>query len=160
MSEAVALKKMCTKHPNRPAHARGLCSSCYIGLRYATNPEHKAKADAAAKAWRHANPERARAIKEKSRAKTCPVKKKDYWLRRKYGITVDDFEQLMAEQGGRCAICNQEPAEGKALHVDHCHQRGVVRGLLCAQCNWYMGKVDGDAGLLSRLVAYAEAKHD
>jgi hypothetical protein len=59
-------------------------------------------------------------------------------------------------QGGRCAICLQEPAEGKSLHVDHCHVSGVVRGLLCHQCNWYLGKVDSVPGLLTRLVAYAQ----
>jgi len=133
-----------------------MCNSCYVGNRYATNPAHKAAADTRAREWRHANPERARAIKEKSRAKTCPVKKRDRALRKKYGITVSDYEQMLAEQGGVCAICQKPAAQGKLLHVDHCHSTGLVRGLLCHQCNWYLGKVDADAGLLSRLINYVK----
>ncbi|WP_081262887.1 endonuclease VII domain-containing protein [Stutzerimonas stutzeri] len=147
---------MCEKHPDRRAKARGMCNSCYVTNRYHSLPEERAKKDATATAWRLANPERARAIKQKSRGKACPIKKRDAMYRRKYGITVDNYEQMYAEQSGLCAICHQPPAAGKLLHVDHCHASGVVRGLLCHQCNWYLGKVDSIPGLLGRLSAYVE----
>lgn len=147
--------KPCINHPDRPAKGRGLCNSCYVQFLYHSSPQTREKADARAKAWRHMNPARASAIKEKSRAKTPKQQQRDYWLRRKYGISIEEYESLLTLQSGRCAICLQEPANGKRLHVDHCHTSGVVRGLLCHQCNWYLGKVDSIPGLLTRLIAYA-----
>lgn len=66
-------------------------------------------------------------------------KTRDTHLRRLYGITADDFDRMLAEQGGRCAICRRTKEEaggkGEHLHVDHDHETGVVRGLLCTACN-------------------------
>lgn len=60
-------------------------------------------------------------------------------LQKAYGITVDDFDRMLAEQGGRCAICRRTKEEaggrGEHLHVDHDHETGRVRGLLCHACN-------------------------
>jgi hypothetical protein len=50
-----------------------------------------------------------------------------------YGISTDDYERILAEQGGGCAICWRKPRYN--LDVDHCHKTGVVRGLLCKLCN-------------------------
>lgn len=51
-----------------------------------------------------------------------------------YGITGDDYESLLARQGGKCAICRARP-KSKRLAVDHNHVTGAVRGLLCSRCN-------------------------
>lgn len=51
-----------------------------------------------------------------------------------YGITADDYDSLLAAQGGRCAICRAQP-KSKRLAVDHDHKSGAVRGLLCSRCN-------------------------
>lgn len=59
-------------------------------------------------------------------------------LKRKYGITADQYQQMLEEQGGVCAICKTPPTNRK-LVVDHCHQSGVVRGLLCNHCNSMLG---------------------
>lgn len=61
--------------------------------------------------------------------------------RRAYGITIDDYDRLFAAQGGRCAICGSpEPLGGfKNFAVDHNHQTGKVRGLLCTACNRGLG---------------------
>lgn len=109
--------------------------------------------------WRAANPEKyaaaqaARRLREAGRSDVA-IKRKDQALRRKYGITHDEFLGLLTKQGGACAVCLQPPAAGRALHVDHNHKTKVVRGLLCHQCNWYLGKVDNIPGLLSRLKEY------
>jgi len=63
-----------------------------------------------------------------------------YWLRDKYGITLDQYNGTLKSQGGVCAICkNSETAErgGKVLRlsVDHCHRTNKFRGLLCCACN-------------------------
>jgi len=60
---------------------------------------------------------------------------KFYQLRTKYGLTREDHERLMLDQGGRCAMCGAE----SVLVVDHDHDTGVVRGLLCRTCNIGLG---------------------
>lgn len=54
-------------------------------------------------------------------------------------MTVDDFDQMKEAQGGRCAICDQPCDKGGELSVDHCHETGRVRGLLCRNCNVGLG---------------------
>jgi hypothetical protein len=71
---------------------------------------------------------------------------RDYQLRRNFGITAADYERMLADQGGNCAMCMQPP-KGKAgrhskqaaLAVDHCHTTGRVRKLLCVTCNLGLG---------------------
>jgi hypothetical protein len=55
-------------------------------------------------------------------------------LERTYGLTTAQYDDLLARQGGRCAICRQKPGK-KRLAVDHDHVTGAVRGLLCARDN-------------------------
>lgn len=76
------------------------------------------------------------------------------WLRRRrrYGIDIETYDRMLAEQGGGCAICGATSPGRRAntgrvserFHVDHDHQTGVVRGLLCHQCNMVLGFVDDD----------------
>lgn len=60
-----------------------------------------------------------------------------------YGIGVEDYDRMLAAQGGRCAICGTDKPSKKRIHfaVDHCHKTGRVRGLICIRCNsnldWY-----------------------
>lgn len=62
-----------------------------------------------------------------------------------FGITLEQYEQLAASQGGCCAICGKSPDEAKGhkrnvrLHIDHDHDSGLVRGLLCNTCNTGLG---------------------
>ena len=82
-------------------------------------------------------------------------------LPRTYGITYEGYEQMLAAQGGVCAICGKdEPNEhgrtGKKfrLAVDHCHDTGVVRGLLCQTCNRALGLLRDDPALLRKAMEY------
>lgn len=59
-------------------------------------------------------------------------------LKRLYGITIADFNRLLAEQDGRCAICSTVKPQSK-WHVDHCHNSNEVRGILCNLCNVGIG---------------------
>lgn len=61
-----------------------------------------------------------------------------YRLKKKYGVSLEDYELMLASQGGVCAICAEAPGKG-VLHVDHCHTTGRVRGLLCHKCNKALG---------------------
>jgi hypothetical protein len=75
-------------------------------------------------------------------------------LKRTFGITLDDYDRLLAAQGGGCAICGRPPREDIALHVDHDHATGKVRGILCFKHNNALGDFDDDAELLQRALAY------
>ena len=77
----------------------------------------------------------------------------DAFLRRTYGITLEEYNVLLAKQNGHCALCSAIP-NGRRLHVDHDHETHVVRGLLCRKCNSGLGSLgDNEAGLL-RALAY------
>lgn len=76
--------------------------------------------------------------------------KRNYWLKRRYGITLDEYSRMLAEQNGVCKICQTE--KQKALHVDHDHATGRVRGLLCASCNSILGHFE--SALTSKYLEY------
>ena len=66
-------------------------------------------------------------------------------LLRRYGVTQEQWDSMMAEQGGRCAICRRKFPVGKRQPcVDHCHKTGAVRSILCVNCNVMIGQADDD----------------
>lgn len=76
-------------------------------------------------------------------------------LQYKYGITPDEYLKLHADQAGCCAICGiHESKTIKRLHVDHCHDTGRVRGLLCAKCNTSIGQFEREPERLLRAYDY------
>lgn len=77
---------------------------------------------------------------------------------KKYGMTFDDYDKLLAKQGGVCGICKQSPKPGKILGVDHCHASGVVRGLLCDYCNQALGLFKDNTQALLSAVDYLNAR--
>jgi len=88
---------------------------------------------------------------------------RDWALQTKYNLTRDEHDAIHAEQGGRCAICGTDKAHRStthrvALHVDHCHETKVVRGLLCAGCNRGLGYFNDDPVLLRKAIAYLTKK--
>jgi len=75
----------------------------------------------------------------------------------KYAMTFLQYATLWVLQEGRCALCR---STGK-LHVDHDHDTGRVRGLLCQNCNFRAGSNDADCAAFGRLmIAYAESTFD
>lgn len=87
-------------------------------------------------------------------------------LKRKYGITVDDFDHMAHKQDYRCAICtSRESAVDKLglprrLAVDHCHTTGKVRALLCTNCNKSLGGFKDNPELLRKAADYLEHHRD
>jgi Recombination endonuclease VII len=73
-----------------------------------------------------------------------------YHLKRRYGIGADEFDALVVAQGGVCAICGKEAPE----HVDHSHATGVVRGILCFNCNGGLGQFKDSLDALVNAIAY------
>lgn len=83
---------------------------------------------------------------------------------RTYGITPERYDEMLAEQGGGCAICGGTNESGRALAVDHNHITGVVRGLLCDRHNVGIGMfrddVDDVLAAASYLAAHADRRTD
>jgi hypothetical protein len=75
---------------------------------------------------------------------------REYHLRRRYGIGQTDFDEMLAAQQGRCAICGAPGPQ----HVDHDHRNGWVRGILCFNCNGGLGQFKDDPKLLAGAYTY------
>jgi|SRR5210317_1284950 hypothetical protein len=85
-------------------------------------------------------------------------KSKDVELKRLYGIGYQEYLNMLAAQQYACAICGTtDTGAYKAFHVDHCHTTGVVRGLLCSNCNTGIGNLRDDIELLKRAIQYLES---
>lgn len=76
----------------------------------------------------------------------------------RYGITLDEFNELLAAQDMKCAICRKEVEGDTRLHIDHDHTTGAVRGLLCSPCNLFIGMADEDPDILRRAAEYLDSK--
>ena len=74
-------------------------------------------------------------------------------LKRLYGITVEQYNEMLASQGGACATCRRAV---KKFHVDHCHLTGLVRGILCPNCNHALGLIHENSGTARALAEYLE----
>lgn len=125
---------------------------------WAKKPKNKAKLSASHQRWRKANPEKAAALGKKYRAdnpeKVKAVSRRNH-LRREYGMTTADYDAMFAEQGGRCAVCSTaDPSPSPRMCVDHCHKTGIVRGLLCFNCNVSIGRLRDDPKLLAAAIRY------
>lgn len=86
------------------------------------------------RAWRASNKESTRAAQ----------------IRYRYGVEAVSIDAMLAEQGGLCAICRTNPA----THIDHCHDSGSVRGILCPPCNKGLGHFEDNEERLMAAVAY------
>ena len=82
-------------------------------------------------------------------------------LKKKYGLTLAEYDELLTSQGGKCAVCGADNSgcsnkDGtyQPMYVDHDHKTGKVRGLLCSRCNTALGYVHDDPGILIKLAAY------
>ena len=67
------------------------------------------------------------------------LKSRDRFLRKTYGITLTQYNEMFKEQNGGCWICHRPPKK-RALHVDHNHKTGKIRGLLCHNCNYGLSR--------------------
>ena len=82
-----------------------------------------------------------------------PSVRKGYHLKHMFGITIEDYNTMLEDQEGACAIC-KKPEDTKSLAVDHDHTTGRVRGLLCAKCNKAIGLLQDNENLLYSAIDY------
>lgn len=117
-----------------------LCDKCG-GFERHKNGQCKECKKTVAKAWSVANPR----------------KRKDSMLKFRYGITLQQYEEMLESQGGKCYICLiAQCSSGRSLSVDHNHKTEKVRGLLCKDCNKALGLFRDDANLMRRAASYVE----
>ncbi len=82
----------------------------------------------------------------------CAKMTRTNWLRRRYGISPDEWEMIFQAQGNRCAICKSDTPGKQSWHLDHDHSTGRVRGILCHMCNILLGSaVDNCDNLMSAI---------
>ena len=90
-------------------------------------------------------------------------KRRDTTLRRKYGLGIEEFNEILKNQGGVCAICGRVESGSNGwgryenLHVDHVSESGAIRGLLCFHCNTGIGHFNHDPDVLRIAITYLEA---
>jgi Recombination endonuclease VII len=79
--------------------------------------------------------------KQADRRKNYPERDRKHRLKQKYGITIDEYFDMLIAQRGTCALCDRVSSDEThgVLSVDHCHVTNRVRGLLCSQCNRALG---------------------
>ncbi len=116
--------------------------------RYASDLEFKEKEKTQARAWAARNTHR----------------KRNSRLKSEFNITLEDYNALLEKQNGKCAICGKESTgiqetgkRERSMHVDHNHETGEVRGLLCAQCNFGIGHFRDNPQILRAAADYLDS---
>jgi hypothetical protein len=157
---------------------RWVCSSCRHKRERSKDPEYPRKRgpkplteppicacgeakklrvrDGGRRRWRCAHCERARKKASPGYADWKRRSNRRKSLRRKYGLSVPEYEAIIAK--ARCSICGTtEVKSEREWHLDHCHTTGKVRDLLCQPCNLGLGFFTDDPGKLRKAAEYVEA---
>lgn len=138
--------------PSMQKYRRYICGPCWTARqrRYDNaDPHHK---------------EKKRALAEQRKARWTPERKQEEvrkrygrLIKRKYGISLEDYEEMQRRQGNACAICGTAEPRGRGgFHVDHCHETNEVRALLCTMCNMMIGMASDKPEVLRRAADYLE----
>lgn len=115
-------------------------------------PEYKEKQRIASKKYRSTEEYRVKKAAYRAMQKHKD-KRRDTILKQTFGISLEDYNIMLSNQGGVCFICHDiDPV--RSLAVDHCHTTGKIRGLLCRDCNQGIGKFADDITRLKRAIKY------
>lgn len=137
--------KFITEFSARKGSADGYrqqCKSCVNAGKAAWKKANQEVCRNYNKQWRKENPKKSAAIAERT------------YYKQKYGITVKQKEEMIAQQNNCCAICQQPFSASKHTCVDHNHQTGDVRGILCTSCNHGLGKFKDSITYMQNAIAY------
>ena len=87
--------------------------------------------------------------------------RKDWSLKKTYGLTIEQYNDMFENQEGCCDICGKHQSEeSRALSVDHCHDTGAIRGLLCNNCNSGIGKFSDNIEVLEKALNYLRRSYE
>jgi hypothetical protein len=137
---------------------RTQCKMCEAERNREWYQRNKAKTVARVQEWRECNRERYLEYqREYNSAEARKRRDREGHLKRKHGITIADYDAMLAAQDDGCAICHRAPRPDISLHVDHDHETGAIRGLLCFSCNNLLGDVHDDVSLLLAAAEYVWA---
>lgn len=128
---------------NRRDGYQTYCRNCHNTMqreKYKNNPEEKLK----------------RQIRQRKRQSVNPLAKKDAELKRLYNISIDDYLAMFKDQNMVCKVCKSECKTKNSLSVDHDHNTGKVRGLLCNRCNRAIGMFEDNPDLLIKAAKYLQ----
>jgi hypothetical protein len=139
---------------------RNDCKACNLDekrQRYLADP---AAVKARVKRWQQEHPERVNAYRRARRLEP-EVRRRERagHLKRKFGMTIEQYDAMLETQGGGCCICGRPPRDDISLHVDHDHSSGTVRGILCFCCNNALADFQENPTLLVKAASYVTA-HD
>lgn len=123
-------KRNSTCHPDKPHYSLGLCKTCYSNHKNSLNRQ---KLKIKAKDYRCRNKD---AIEDRR-------------LKKKYGISLEEYKRKKEAQNGKCAICGLQ-----ANHLDHHHDKNIVRHFLCYRCNSGIGYFKDNVELLQKTISY------
>jgi len=129
---------------------------------YYRRPDVHEKSKAAARAAHHAMTPAQKAVRDEERRQRqrtpkSIASKRDSRYKKKYGITLVEYDALLASQGGHCRFCHLETeTNGARLTVDHDHATKVVRGILCRKHNAALGAFGDTADGVMRAVLYLQ----
>lgn len=124
--------------------ASSYCRPCTAVRNRSYVKSNRARHNELSKQWVQDNPEKRREVVRRNK------------LAAKYGITLEQYDDMLYLQRGRCAICLQPFASSKLTHVDHNHKTGQVRGLLCYNCNLMLGHALEERGTLLAAIRYLD----
>lgn len=160
--DAFYLKRK-TDDPTKRRNRHGYCKECTKANVIEWQKKYKDRANAKNNRWKKENPDKVYAYNclwQKLDKEKHPEKWSRRWLRKdvkKYGITLEQYEQMVASQSNLCAICRKPPHNTKTrLTIDHDHNTGKVRGLLCGSCNWAIERLDAVPDWNVRASAYLQ----
>jgi len=136
------------KRNGRESWCKKCAKKCHQ-VRQKKDPEYREKNVERSRLWKLNNPERARNIHRNST------------LKKKYGIDLEQFTELLEKQDYKCAICNQRiigngGRKDNLACVDHCHKTGLIRGILCKPCNFTLGNAKDSPHILRRAAEYLD----
>lgn len=139
MANTIKQKCACGKRIHKTT-GRDICYTCF----YKTEEGKEA---------RRRNLRNSRANRRKdSDAWSAETRRVNLW--RNYKITPEEYDAQFEAQHGMCALCGIHQDDTGTFHVDHCHDTGQLRGLLCGECNLMLGKSKDNVSVLARSISY------
>jgi hypothetical protein len=94
-----------------------------------------------------------------SYCKECNIiRSQDSYLKRNYGVTLEEKNKMIQDQGNKCGLCGNDFVNKKDTHLDHCHASGKVRKVLCGSCNVGLGYFKDNPELLKKAAEYIEGE--